>query len=346
MNYLLGAVLAVTGLGAVLYANNRLRLNRWRKQAARYGQTITIDGRQAFYRLTGAGDTTIVVETALGAPSAEWWQLQDQLSPFARVLTFDRPGYGWSDPSPQPRTSERAACELHQLLQAIDPRGPIILIGHSLGGLYVNHFARLYPDRIRAAMVLDPVSPRDAEARQRLSPEIYQGSGFDKTQSMKLLATLSKLGILRYLKPMLLKAPPFYYYTHLPPEHIEVIWQHLLNPHLGQAAVEEYRQMHAPQNNAPLLSAAGFPPIPLKVIYHTPQIIVDEIVKYGGLPSEQAWQAEHAWESLIRDYLPLSPRSEWITTTRSSHFIHIAEPELVVNVARETVAQLPTCAGK
>jgi hypothetical protein len=84
MNYLLGAVLAVTGLGAVLYANNRLRLNRWRKQAARYGQTISLDGRQVFFRLTGAGSATIVVESALGAPSAEWWQLQDQLAPVAR----------------------------------------------------------------------------------------------------------------------------------------------------------------------------------------------------------------------------------------------------------------------
>jgi pimeloyl-ACP methyl ester carboxylesterase len=338
MNYVLGAVLTVAGLGAMLYANNRLRVAHWRKQATRYGQTVAIDGRQVFYRLTGAGATTIIVETALGAPSAEWWQLQDQLSPFARVLTFDRPGYGWSDSSPQPRTSKQAAIELHQLLDAIDLRGPIILIGHSLGGLYANHFARLYPDRIRAAILLDPVSPRDVEARQLLSPEVYQGSGFDKTQGMKLAATLSKLGLLRYLKSMMLKAPPFYYYTNMPPEHIEVIWQHLLNPHLGQTALEEYRQMHAPENNASLLAPIGFPPIPLKVIYHTPQIIVDEIVKYGGLSTDQAWQAEKVWEGLIRDYMTLSPHSEWISTTHASHFIHTIEPEVVMKTARELLA--------
>ena len=303
---------------------------RWRKQAARYGQTITIDGRQQFYRLTGTGAHTIVVVSALGAPSAEWWSLQDQLAPYARVLTYDRPGYGWSDPAHHPRTSEQAARELQQLLDAIDLQGPIILIGHSLGGLYVNHFARLYPDRIRAAILLDPVSPRDADAKQRLSPEVYQGSGFDKTPGMKLAATLSKLGLLRYLKPMMLKSPPFYYYQHMPPEHIEVIWQHLLNPHLAATALEEYRQMHVPENNAPLLTTEGFPPIPLKVIYHTPQVIVDEIVKYGGLSVEQAWQAENVWESLIREYLTLSPRSEWITTTHASHFIHTQEPERVM----------------
>ena len=125
----------------------------------------------------------------------------------------------------------------------------------------------------------------------------------------------------------------------MPAEHIEVIWQHLLNPSLAVTALEEYRQMHVPENNAPLLSDDGCPPIPLKVIYHTPQVIVDEIVKYGGLSSEQAWQAERTWESLIRDYLPLSPRSEWITTSHASHFIHIAEPELVSNVVQRLLTE-------
>ncbi len=339
MNTLLGVVIALGGLSALLYANNQLRLGRWRKQAARFGQTLTLEGQQYFYRLKGAGDTILVVESALGAPSAEWWQIQNQLSSFARVLTFDRPGYGWSNPSHRPRTSEQAARELHQLLEALDLQGPIVLIGHSLGGLYANHFARLYPDRIRAAILLDPVSPRDADARQLLSPEVYRGSGFDKTQGMKLAATLSKLGLLRYLKPLMLKSPPFYYYKHMPPEHIEVIWQHLLNPHLAASALEEYRQMHLPQNNERLLSSEGFPPVPLKVIYHTPQIIVDEIVKYGGLSTEQAWQAEHAWESLIRDYMALSPCSEWIATMHASHFIHTDEPELVLNVVQKLLAE-------
>jgi pimeloyl-ACP methyl ester carboxylesterase len=341
MNYVLGAVLAVTGLGVVLVANNRLRVAHWRKQAAHHGQTITIDGRKQFYRLQGQGAHTIVVVTALGAPSAEWWQLQDQLATSARVLTFDRPGYGWSDPSPQPRTSEQAARELQQLLDALDLHGPIILIGHSLGGLYVNHFARLNPDRIRAAILLDPVSPRDAAARQLLSPEVYRGSGWDKTPGMKLMAALNKLGLLRYLKPLMLKSPPFYYYYKtMPPAHIEVVWQHLQNPALAATALAEYLQMHEPENNAPLLSADGFPPVPLKVIYHTPQIIVDEIVKYGGLSIEQAWQAEHVWESLVRDYLPVSPRSEWITTTHASHFIHTDEPELVLSSAQRLLTEI------
>ncbi len=340
MNILLGVIIALSGLGALLYGNNRLRVTRWRSKATQYGQTVTIEGRKFFYRLRGEGKITLVVEPGLMTSSAEWWQLQDQLAAFARVLTFDRPGYGWSDPSPHPRTSEQAARELHQLLDAIDLAGPIVLIGHSLGGLYANHFARLYPDRICAAILLDPVSPRDSTAQQQLPPEVYRGSGWDKTSGMKLADTFNKLGLLRYLKPLLLKSPPFYYYKSMPPEHLEAIWQHLLNPHLATTALDEYRQMHLPQNNVPLLSSEGFPPVPLKIIYHTPQVIVDETMKYGGLSSDQAWQMEKLWESLIREYMTLSPRSAWITTTHASHFIHTDEPELVLSVAQNILAQI------
>jgi len=340
MNILLGSIIALGGLSALLYANNWLRLNYWRRQATRYGQIVALGGRQQFYRLKGQGPHTIVVVTALGAPSAEWWQLQDQLAPFTRILTFDRPGYGWSDPSPAPHTSEQAARELHQLLDATDLMGPLILIGHSLGGLHVNHFARLYPDRVSAAILLDPVSPRDAEAQQQLPPEVYRGSSWDKTPGMKLAATFNKLGLLRYLKPLMLKSPPFYYYKNMPPEYIEVIWQHLLNPHLTATALDEYRQMHLPQNNAPLLNDTGFPPVPLKIIYHTPQVIVDETIKYGGSSNDQAWQMEKLWERFIREYLTLSPRSEWITTTHASHFIHTDEPELVLNVMKELLKEI------
>ncbi len=338
MNILLGVLLALSGLGALLYGNNRRRVARWRDKATQYGQIVTIEGRQVFYRLKGQSPATIVVEPGLATPSAEWWQMQDRLAAFATVLTFDRPGYGWSDPSPHPRTSKQAAHELYQLLDAIGLRGPVILIGHSLGGLYVNHFARLYPDWIRAAILLDPVSPRDVEAQQRLPPEVYRGSGWDKTPGMKLLATLNQLGLLRYLKPLMLKSPPFYYYKNMPPAYIEAIWQHLLNPHLAATALDEYHQMHLPQNNAPVLSSGGFPPVPLKIIYHTPQVIVDETIKYGGLSSEQAWQMEKIWESLIREYLTLSPGSEWIATTHASHFIHTDEPEFVLSTAQKLLA--------
>jgi pimeloyl-ACP methyl ester carboxylesterase len=114
MNVLLGVVIALSGIGVLLYGNNRWRVASWYGKATRYGQTAIIEGRRFFYRLKGVGPATIVVEAAWGASSAEWWQLQDQLAPFAKVLTFDRPGYGWSGPSPQPRTSEQAARELHQ----------------------------------------------------------------------------------------------------------------------------------------------------------------------------------------------------------------------------------------
>src|SRR5262245_39814672 len=145
------------------------------------GQLVDVPGARLFARLRGAGPVTVVVETALAGLSAEWWRLQDRIGEFARVLTYDRAGYGRSTPHTRPRTSRHCADDLWRLLQALGVDGPYLLVGHSQGGLYVQHFARLHPDRVAAAVLLDPLSHDDGRFRAELPPDVYRKSGVDKT---------------------------------------------------------------------------------------------------------------------------------------------------------------------
>lgn len=77
----------------------------------------------------------------------------------ARSILFDRPGTGWSDVGPFPRTTAREAAELATLLERAGESGPFVLIGHSYGGLLAANFARRYPDRTAAVVLLDPTPP-------------------------------------------------------------------------------------------------------------------------------------------------------------------------------------------
>ena len=78
-----------------------------------------------------------------------------------RSILFDRPGTGWSDPGPFPRRTATEAEELAKLLERAGERGPFILAGHSYGGLLAANFARRYPGRTAALVLLD-ASPPDA----------------------------------------------------------------------------------------------------------------------------------------------------------------------------------------
>ena len=78
-----------------------------------------------------------------------------------RSILFDRPGTGWSDPGPFPRRTATEADELAKLLERAGERGPFVLAGHSYVGLLAANFARRYPDRTAAVVLLD-ASPPDA----------------------------------------------------------------------------------------------------------------------------------------------------------------------------------------
>ena len=96
------------------------------------------------YRLTGGGRVTVFITQSLGFASAEWWPIQDELSGHARVLTWDRPGYGESGPPLSPRTvGNVAAADPTQILycqSAVSaPRGPPRFGTRFALGSVINH---------------------------------------------------------------------------------------------------------------------------------------------------------------------------------------------------------------
>jgi pimeloyl-ACP methyl ester carboxylesterase len=62
----------------------------------------------------------VIIVPALGTPGPEWCTVQHELAHDTSVYVYDRAGLGWSEPGPWPRTAERMADELHQLLAAAD----------------------------------------------------------------------------------------------------------------------------------------------------------------------------------------------------------------------------------
>ncbi len=102
------------------------------------------------------GAPTIMIISGAGDFSLSWRTVQGRLSSHHRVCTYDRAGLGWSSETPTPRTGRHIVPELARLLRAGGVRGPLVLVGHSMGGIYARMFAARHPARIRGVVLVDP----------------------------------------------------------------------------------------------------------------------------------------------------------------------------------------------
>jgi pimeloyl-ACP methyl ester carboxylesterase len=73
-----------------------------------------------------------------------------------RSILIDRPGTGWSDAGPFPRSTAREADEMVLALERAGETGPFIWVGHSFGGLLAANIARRRPDLVHTVVLLDP----------------------------------------------------------------------------------------------------------------------------------------------------------------------------------------------
>lgn len=117
---------------------------------------VDIGTHRLHIRCIGSGRPTVVIDTGHGDRASKWYNIQDRLAQDSRVCTYDRAGYGQSEPWPMPRHGERSAHELKMLLEKASVEGPYVLAGASLGGLNVQIFAHHYPDLVAGLVLIDP----------------------------------------------------------------------------------------------------------------------------------------------------------------------------------------------
>jgi pimeloyl-ACP methyl ester carboxylesterase len=158
MDYFLSipCLLAALIAAGFLYQWFGAHYDRWRFAAA--GRWINIGGGRRLYLLEkGAGEATVLFEAGIAATNLNWFHIQETVSRFAATASYDRSGLGWSSPSRTARTPSNLAAELHELLLGAGLKPPFILVGHSFGGLVIRRFALLYPEEVASIVLVDPL---------------------------------------------------------------------------------------------------------------------------------------------------------------------------------------------
>jgi len=130
-------------------------------------------GRTMYIECTGAGSPTVVLVSGQRASAQDWSITADGVdsAPVAslvaeetRVCAYDRPGTpvgespSRSEPIQQPTTAEGMVEDLHALLAAAGVAEPVVLAGHSAGGLAARLYAATYPDAVAGLVLVDALS--------------------------------------------------------------------------------------------------------------------------------------------------------------------------------------------
>ena len=178
-------VLSITGM---IYQTAATEADR--KNFPPPGNSIDVGGFKMHVHCVGEGSPAVILETLSGGTSSYWGWVQPEVAKEVRVCVYDRAGRGWSEADPEPQSLARTVRNLHTLLMNANIEGPYILVGHSIGGIYVRQFAADYPTEVAGMVLVDASNPYQFDRYPETSKENEA-----YLQMAKLFPVFARLGV-------------------------------------------------------------------------------------------------------------------------------------------------------
>lgn len=312
-----GLLILVLALTALTWTAGTFAQSRIARENPPPGKLVEVGGFKMHMNCTGEGSPTVILEAGLDDFSIFWSQVQPEIAKVTRVCSYDRAGLGWSQTSPDPRTSATMVQELHSLLTNSMVDAPYVLVGHSFGGALMRLFAHTYPNEV-AGIVLVDAAPDELFLRIPRWRNAIEG----KLSFYRGLALLNSLGLLA-----------------LAPENINRgIPTDMLTPYRAIATSTGYFQASLAENEAFENNLAEVRNANID-LGELPLIVIsrgywDPMPGFTNSENQEAWRK---WQEMQSELLSLSSNSRQILATESEHSIHLQQPELVVDAINTVV---------
>ena len=282
------------------------------------GQLVDIGGRRLHLISRGSGGPTVVVENGSSSFSIDWTLVQDRVSKLTRICAYDRAGFAWSDRGPVENTVEETVDDLHQLLRAAKIPGPYVLVGHSMGGMFVRAYQRRHPEDVVGLVLVDATPEEDLEYLWHGKSTAGVFLSHDVLDS--LYAPLIRNPPARGELPTEVGEP----FDRLPPELQRArLWaqrQFLsrIDMSISWVDAESWRQEFVALRELRLATPHALGDLPLVVLRR-------------GLRTNDPLDRREA------ELAALSSAGRLIVASKSDHYIHLYEPDLVADAIREVV---------
>lgn len=289
-------------------------------------------GRKMDILCVGQGTPTVILDAGLGDQIRAWAIVQPQIARRTRVCSYDRAGLGFSDPSDRPGTSANAVDDLHQLLIAASVRPPYVLVGHSLGGMYVRLYADKYLSEVAGMVLVDPVSEEQGSRYTALDLST-------KTLNDRYVAWIrsecipgSATGFDRFseIYKRCVGGPD----PHFSAEFNDALANNVSTTVHFQAVWSEWVNVFTTSSDQVRAARRTFGDIPLIVLSRAP---------YELQPNETRTMRDaknHLWMELHDDLARLSIRGVNRVVPGGGHYIQFDRPEAVVGAVFEVLGEI------
>lgn len=320
-----GLIIVLAIIGAVFqYRQTKLDA----KKLIPVGKQIDIGGYKLHMIDSQVGDVTVVMDAGIGGKTLDWCLVQPEIAKFARVITYDRAGYAWSDASPLARTSDNIVQELHAMLYNAQIPAPYLLVGHGFGGINMQLFASKYPDEVAGVVLVDAGHEDMLTVIPELRPSklmlyaVLVANYCGVLRAMSYLASTQKR-----MQAAIASYPAFLQRMYLPltltTKFVNAMTQEALN------LEESCRQLK--------LVEGLFGDKPLTVISSGKQMIYEQVAGYM-LPA-QVESCNQAWLQLQADLVKKSSYSKQIIVSNGSAML-TDQPKIIVDAVRAMTNEL------
>lgn len=284
---------------------------------------VDVFGKKVEVLITGQGKQTVVIQTGMFCNFYNWIKVANELSPYYKVILFHRPGYGTSELNEKERTTEQTADELRELLHVLHIQEPIILVGHSYGGLCAQHFTMLYPELVTALVLVDSTSMNLHRLDELDLPTLDETDSDEKwIEKCLYYADLNTAQLQQEVFPKLTTTQ-----STLPVEIQKLLLSFPISPALYKAVSSEI--IHWKDCAQKMKRLQPFPNIPLIIIGRDVHHSIQQAVQ-DGIPYEEAISLETVWQELIHEQTTLSKQSHLVVAAKSGHSIEVDRPDILI----------------
>jgi pimeloyl-ACP methyl ester carboxylesterase len=311
----LGLLLLLVLLGGAGALWNALALHHYRNASPPPGELYGVNGRAMHLYCTGTGAPTVVLESGRGEDFTVWAKVQPVLSRTTRTCSYDRAGFGWSETQPGRRNADSIATQLHALLLKAGITAPVVLMGHSAGGVYIRAYASRFPGAVAGLVFVDASSPQQARKMPPQVSALNEHSAIEYT----VLKSMFALGVVRLSGRCDAVQAGFEAYAD---------WIRANTCVPSQVSAYQREAAAWPQSLQETMPTGPYGDLPVLIFSRDPSQALPPRFPLS-VSAELFHQANAAWDGLQEDLKQLSTRSRRIIARSSGHYIQFDRPDLL-----------------